>query len=197
MAGEAQSVSRREAMKTALKGSAYASPVVLGALVPPAVAAASPVPPTPVSFAPAPGSPFAVGDGPNGIMVADFNGDNKPDLAVVSEFGNSVSVLLGNGGGGFTNAPGSPITVQFNPDGIAVGDFNGDGKPDIAVINEGSTVNLLLDSGGGSFTNASGSPFALGNGPSGIAVGDFNRDGKLDFAVTNARGNTVSVLLQR
>ena len=104
--------------------------------------------------------------------------------------------MLGTGNGGFTNVPGSPFTVGGGTTGVAVGDFNGDGKPDLAVTNATSNnVSVLLGTGNGSFTNAPGSPFAVGLTPVRIAVGDFNGDSKLDLVVGNANGNSVSVLL--
>jgi len=194
MAGRAQPVSRREAMKIALKGSAYAAPVVLSAIVPPAVAAGSPVL---LTFASAPGSPFAVGNRPTDIVVGDFNGDGKLDFAVTNVGSNTVSVLLGDGRGGFTDAPGSPIPVGNSPFHIAVGDFNRDGNLDLAVTNASSnSVSVLLGNGRGGFTAAPGSPFVVDFGPEGIAVGDFNGDGKPDLAIlTYQGGNHVSVLL--
>jgi len=194
MAGGAQPVSRREAMKIALKGSAYAAPVVLSAIVPPAVAAGSPVL---LTFASAPGSPFAVGNRPTDIVVGDFNGDGKLDFAVTNVGSNTVSVLLGDGRGGFTDAPGSPIPVGSSPFHIAVGDFNRDGNLDLAVTNASSnSVSVLLGNGRGGFTAAPGSPFVVDFGPEGIAVGDFNGDGKSDLAIlTYQGGNHVSVLL--
>ena len=75
-----------------------------------------------------------------------------------------------------------------------MGDFNGDGKLDLAVVNNGSsTVSILLGDGTGNFTLAS-SP-ATGSSPVSVAVGDFNGDGKLDLAVANEGSNTVSILL--
>ena len=101
-------------------------------------------------------------------------------------------------------APGATAQVQFSgptdypvgtaPGTVAVGDFNGDGKLDIAVINTGSgDVSILVGNGDGTFqpavnSSASGSPAFL-------AVGDLNGDGKLDLAVANGSANTVSVLL--
>ena len=105
----------------------------------------------------------------------------------------TVSILLGDGTGNFTLAS-SPATGSW-PDSVAVGDFNGDGKLDLAVANYGSnTVSILLGDGTGNFTLAS-SP-AAGSYPTSVAVGDFNGDGKLDLAVANLRvGDTVSILL--
>ena len=147
-------------------------------------------------FTAAPGSPFAVGSGPNSIAAGDFNGDGKLDLATSSPGSNNVTVLLGNGSGGFTVAPGSPFTVGSRPASVAVSDFNGDGKLDLATPNYGSNnVTVLLGNGSGGFTAAVGSPFAVGSGPLSAAVADFNGDGKPDLATSNNFSNDVSVLL--
>src|SRR5207302_249957 len=80
------------------------------------------------------------------------------------------------------------------PVSVAAGDFNGDGKPDLAVANTGSnTVSVLLGNGDGTFQAAAF--FAAGLNPQYVAVGDFNGDGKPDLAVANTGSNTVSVLL--
>ena len=77
---------------------------------------------------------------------------------------------------------------------MAVGDFNGDGRPDLAVANIGSnTVSVLLGNGDGTFQPAQ--HFATGAAPRSVAVGDFNGDGRLDLATANSGGNDVSVLL--
>jgi len=77
---------------------------------------------------------------------------------------------------------------------VAVGDFNGDGKQDLAVVNRGSgNVSILLGNGDGTFQNALN--FGAGSTPAFVAVGDFNGDHKLDLAVANGSVNTVSILL--
>ena len=84
--------------------------------------------------------------------------------------------------------------VGILPESVAVGDFNGDGKLDLAVANQGSgTVSILLGNGDGTFQTAKS--YAVGSNPDSVAVGDFTGDGTLDLAVTNAGSNTVSVLL--
>src|SRR3989442_975233 len=86
------------------------------------------------------------------------------------------------------------FAVGPNPRPVAVGDFNGDGRPDLAVANNYSNdVSVLLGNGDGTFQPAQS--YVVGNYPGSVAVGDFNGDGRPDLAVTNAISNTVSVLL--
>jgi hypothetical protein len=148
-------------------------------------------------FAAATGSPFAAGPLPMAVAVADFNGDKKPDLAVTNYGTHSVTVLLGDGSGGFTQASGSPYSVGGNPISLGVGDFNKDGKVDLAVANFSSNnITVLLGDGSGGFTQANGSPFNTGQNPMSVAVADLNRDGRADLAVANYGGTTVTVLLE-
>src|SRR5262249_53799763 len=71
----------------------------------------------------------AVGNNPKAVAFGDFNGDGKLDAVVTNFNDNTVSVLLGNGNGSFTPAPGAPLpTGGTGPDGVAVGDFTGNGK---------------------------------------------------------------------
>ena len=147
-------------------------------------------------FAAAAGSPFAVGANPQSVAVADFNGDGNVDL-VTANFGDgTVTVLLGNGSGSFTPAAGSPYGVGTNPQSVAVGDFNGDGNPDIVTANNGAnTLTVLLGDGTGGFAAAPGSPLPVGLFPQSVAVGDFNNDGNPDLVEANSGNNTVRVLL--
>jgi len=134
------------------------------------------------------------------VAVGDFNGDGIPDLAAANEGSSSVTILLGNGDGTFSSpqCSGSPCTPPATgryPFSVAVGDFNGDGKLDLAVANEGSnTVTILLGNGDGTFTATAASP-STGSSPYSVAVGDFNGDGKLDLAVANFGSSTVTILL--
>src|SRR5438094_4951949 len=97
-----------------------------------------------------------------------------------------VSVLLGNGDGSFA----SPITYSTgnNPQGLATGDFNEDGIPDLAGTNYGSgDVSILLGNGDGTFQPAvsySGPSF-----PVAVIVADFNHDGHADLAISNNGGS--------
>jgi hypothetical protein len=146
------------------------------------------------SFQPA--GNYSVGGSPTSVAVGDFNGDGIPDLAVATsaQFGGSsgVSVLLGNGDGSFQ--PAQNFSAGIDPGSVAVGDFNGDGIPDLAVANYGSnTVSVLLGNGDGSFQAAQN--FGTGGRPTSVAVGDFNGDGIPDLAVANEGTNDVSILL--
>ena len=135
---------------------------------------------------------YSAGTNPTSVVLSDFNGDGKADLAVANYHDGTVSVLLGNGDGTFRAAV--SYAVGANPFSAAVGDFNGDGRPDLAVANINSNnVSVLLGNGDGTFQAAVN--YLTGANPYSVTVGDFNGDGKLDLVVTNNSGVTVSVLL--
>ncbi|NER35151.1 MAG: DUF4347 domain-containing protein [Oscillatoria sp. SIO1A7] len=91
-------------------------------------------------------------------------------------------------------APGTPFGAGTQPRSVAVGDFNGDGSPDLATANSGSNnVSVLLGDGSGSF--GTGTNFGAGSSPISVALGDFNGDGSSDLAVANLLSANVSVLL--
>jgi hypothetical protein len=164
----------------------------------------TPVGATTASFAPQ--QTFATGTGPvNDVVVGDFNGDGKPDLAVANVNSNTVSVLLNTTAIGATTpsfAPQQTFATGTNPLSVAVGAFNGDGKPDLAIANlNDNTVSVLLNTTAIGATTPTFTPqqtFATGTGPLSVAVGAFNGDGQPDLAVTNGNlfgPGTVSVLL--
>ena len=86
-----------------------------------------------VTFAPA--ASLGVGATPYAVAVGDFNGDGKRDLATANNGSANVSVLLGDGNGTFGAASNFPLAPGSHPDALAVGDFNGDGKPDLVTAN--------------------------------------------------------------
>ena len=82
---------------------------------------------------------------PSSVAVGDFNGDGRLDLAIANQGGNSVTVLLGDGSGGFTPMSGSPFPAGTQPASLVVGDFNGDGRADLAIADAGgNNVTVLL-----------------------------------------------------
>jgi hypothetical protein len=146
----------------------------------------------------APGSPFAAGHLPNDIAVADMNGDGNQDLVVANHQSPFLRVFLGDGRGGFHLAPGSPVDVHSNPHphGVAVADFNSDGKPDVATDSWGNNqIEVLFGDGTGRLVTP-GAFFATGKRPyERVRTADFNRDGHPDIVTTNLDDSTVSILL--
>lgn len=141
---------------------------------------------------------------PRAMVTTDFNGDGIPDLAIVNYDSNTVTILLGEPGGTFSPALGSPIAVGNEPDAIVVGDFNGDGIPDLAVANYGGsgtgtgTVSVLLGNGtngkgDGTFAPAINS--TVGAGPVSLATAYLSGSGHLDLVVANENATTLSVLI--
>lgn len=144
---------------------------------------------------------FSVDLGANDVIVASVNDDvdSHPDVVVVNQNADNVTILLGNGLGGFT---GSNVSVGNRPTKVAAGDFDGDGNVDLAVTNNDNVgtldeVLVLTGNGDGTFdapvsVNIGGD----GTNPSGIVAGDFDGDGELDLAVaTNNASGTVVVLI--
>jgi hypothetical protein len=141
--------------------------------------------------------------GTQSIVTGDFNRDGKLDLVTTNfSFGNadSVCILLGNGDGSFREPYCYTGTQSWASP--AVGDFNGDGNLDLAVLDSfGNTVNIFLGNGDGTLRFLSS--FAVGPNPISVVACDFNRDGRLDLAIANRGGSegsdnetgSVSILL--
>jgi len=138
------------------------------------------------------------GANPTGVAVADFNGDGRPDVAAINGGANTVSVLVNT-----TPAGATPTFTTTNgyltgagPGAVAVGDFNGDGRPDLAIANSASnTVSVLLNITpfGAAIPSFLGQfQFVTGANPAALAVADFNGDGRDDLAVS---GSPLAVLL--
>jgi FG-GAP-like repeat/Abnormal spindle-like microcephaly-assoc'd, ASPM-SPD-2-Hydin/FG-GAP repeat len=145
-----------------------------------------------------PPTDFAVGLTPVSLVVGDFDGDGKLDLAAANnglQLGSTVSVLLGKGDGTFTAAVNYVVPVA--PIALRLGDFNKDGKLDLAVdgVNpqEVGTISILLGVGDGTFKPHM--DFAGGNPVPSMTVGDFNNDGIADLAVGAAGLYGFSVFL--
>ncbi len=135
---------------------------------------------------------FVVRGHPVSVALGDVNGDSVLDLAVAIGRGGTVSVLLGNGDGGFQAE--QRFFAGEEPQSVALGDVNGDSVLDLAVANSTSNdVSVLLGNGDGSFQAPQ--RFAAGGGPASVALGDVNGDGVLDLAVAIGGSGAVSVLL--
>lgn len=161
------------------------------------------------TFAAAPGSPRYVGPMAGRPAVGDVNGDGAPDVVVAcgtccgsrpDPKSGHVVVLLGKGDGTFDDAPGSPIKIASSVRKVALGDFNGDQRIDIAAAEHDSYgLTVLLGDGRGGFAPAPSSPVASGDGPGAhthaIAAADVNGDGASDLLATSANDGVVNVLL--
>jgi hypothetical protein len=147
--------------------------------------------------------PPDMGDDPQSVTVGDFNGDGVSDF-VISDYGNeALKIFLGNGDGTFRQATDTPLWVLGLGTSVVVGDFNGDGKLDLAapialpiciggsacvIVGYQPYVVILLGNGDGTFTEAPNSPLSLSFEslsftPPFITVGDFNGDGISDLAI--------------
>ncbi|MBA3913213.1 MAG: VCBS repeat-containing protein, partial [Acidobacteriales bacterium] len=132
----------------------------------------------------------AAGEGSIHVVVADFNRDGNPDLAASTYpyTQDAVTVLLGNGDGTFRAGP----TLAHESEGLAAGDVNGDGKPDL-LTNFGKTLHVFLGNGDGTFQKRLA--YSTEGIVHGITLADFNGDGKVDVATTALYTGTASVLL--
>ncbi|MGD8897127.1 MAG: VCBS repeat-containing protein, partial [Acidobacteriota bacterium] len=146
-----------------------------------------------------------VGDSPSRLVVADFNRDGAPDVAVTSQSAGYVRVFLGNGDLTFTAYDYSP-PFAFNDlpvpgaTALVAGDFDRDGNPDLAVTTSANQVAVFLGDGTGFLGDGSGNPTAkatigVGTNPLDIAAGDVDRDGKPDLVTANQGSGTASVLI--
>ena len=120
---------------------------------------------------------------PAALATGDFNGDGLTDLAIANmnpvQSSSQVKILLGNGNGTFQKPIG--YKVGTTPSSVAAGDFNGDRKIDLVIVNHPENLSVLLGNGDGTFQHQT--KYRAGQSPLRVAVGDLNGDGKLDLAV--------------
>ncbi len=147
---------------------------------------------------------YPVGTYPSGVVIADFNRDGKPDVAVsecmvpahqtqCTPYG-SLAILLGNGDGTLQAAKTKLNVTDTDVRNLVAADFNGDGKTDLAIdCYGGSDVSLLSGNGDGTFGQAQN--WAAGPGATFLVTGDFNHDGIPDLLALNSLNATVTLLL--
>jgi hypothetical protein len=140
-------------------------------------------------------SPFGAGENPSDLVLADFNRDGRLDVAVANHETDYLSVLIGDGNGALAEPSRVPVPSRPHLHGIAAGDFNADGHPDLAVESwEEDTVLVVHGNGRGTFA---AEPARLAVGPKPywkLRAGDLNADGSDDLVTTNTGGNSVSVV---
>jgi hypothetical protein len=147
------------------------------------------------------GGSYQAGLVPVAIEAGDFDGDGNLDLAVLN-FGTaptpgSVTILLGKPDGSFKNS--NTYTVGENSATIAVGDFTGDGRPDLAVGFDGaveasqSQVMIFTNNGDGSFQSWAVLTALVPGGIRSVTAGDFDGDGRLDLAAASASASSVTL----
>jgi hypothetical protein len=137
-------------------------------------------------FRTAPTSPIALSAHPDEMAFGDIDGNRTLDLIVASHDTYDVVLLSGDGKGGFTPAPSSPITMRQgthpHTHGLGIGDVNGDAKLDLVTVNhDDHDIAVVLGDGRGNFVPAPGSPFAVARSPYPLALGDVDGDGDLDI----------------
>jgi type II secretory pathway component GspD/PulD (secretin) len=145
------------------------------------------------------GSPFHLPSdetGPIGITSGDFNGDGKPDLAIVNETSNNVTILEGNGDGTFREFTKSPVPTGNFPVAISSGTLAGSTGPGLAIANQNdNSVTVYLGTGDGTFATSSQSPLATTSAPGGVTIADFIGTSTGGIGVTNRDSGTVTVYL--
>ena len=134
---------------------------------------------------------YAQNDALSYVALGDINQDGKVDIVASNWATGSAEILLGNGNGTFQSPVSIPLPAITN--GVVVGDFNGDGWPDVALAGQDSSVYVLLNDGHGSMVPAGNYPLS-GTGYELVAA-DVNKDGKLDLCVAMTSTSRAAILL--
>jgi len=145
----------------------------------------------------APKTDYTSGSLPVDIVISDFDGDGKIDMANINSFSRSISVFKNNStGANISFTPGNSYPTGSFPLAITSGDLDGDGKPDLAVANDSSnTVSLYRNTSNlGNISFAAGADLTTGIGPLDVAIVDLDGDGKPDIIIANGTSGSFSVL---
>ncbi|MDA1120031.1 MAG: FG-GAP-like repeat-containing protein [Bacteroidetes bacterium] len=152
--------------------------------------------PVPISF----GSNeiFTTGDQPRGVAIGDLDGDGKSDIIVTNIASSSISIFRNTSTVGSITALKQDFTTNSTPYYSAIGDIDGDGKPDVVVANFGTdNVSVFKKVSTSGTINASSFSakvdFTTGTQPLGLAIGDIDGDGKPEVVVTNVAVDAVSI----
>jgi uncharacterized repeat protein (TIGR01451 family) len=134
------------------------------------------------------------GAGTSQLAVADFNGDGKADIVAVNVSTSNMVILLGNGDGSFQPAVSNSAGGSFGASCVAVGDVNGDGRPDVAIGGGGQLV-IFIGNGNGTFQSAHTIRTAPGFNVTSAAIADFNGDGKADIvSAVSSSPSSITIL---
>jgi hypothetical protein len=124
--------------------------------------------------------------------IADLNRDGRPDIVVTHHEQSAITVMIGDGRGGFTEATGSPFDFGVSLYQIIIADVDRDATMDI-LATSGNSIRVLLGDGRGAFKQAASIP--VGPGAWRMAAADLNGDGAIDLVTSNSEGNSLNVLL--
>ncbi len=146
-------------------------------------------------------SPFIVLNGPSYIATADLNADNRMDAVIVDRLAGGISVRISDAA--LVLKATANLLIGSSPQEVAVADFTGNGKLDLAITGEASNlIYLFSGKGDGTFTflrtvearSSAQRSASLDVNPYGIAAADFNRDGRMDLAVSQRSTDLVAIL---
>jgi len=140
-----------------------------------------------------------IGNQPYGVAIGDLDADGKPDIATANHWDKQVGILTRNAAGTGWDGPVAAGTLTYGPYAVAIGDLNGDGKPDLAMANAGegtaqSRMSVIMRNAAGTGWDTPEILGQTGYVPTDVAIGDMNGDGKPDLVSADASSGTVTVI---